>query len=156
MRTLAITTDPNQLDCDHEHAFSDDSDVAMDIICSRGFYGVNIDLRKMASGYFESVNTLEKLYIWVYSLPLSCYTATRDGNGVLAALRYSQDDAESADCDSIAETLDMDGFPKMLSFPLEIMSCDPKYDPPLYGRGTVAEREAEKARVSSHYSPLLM
>jgi hypothetical protein len=147
VRTLAMTTDPLQIDADFEEAFSDDSEVAMSIICSRRSVGPDIDMDGMALGYFESVSTLETLYLWVFGGSVSTFTTARDDDGIPTTIKPIFDEEDDSQLDKFEKTLDRDGFPKKLSFPCEILTHDSHYDPPTYGRSTKAEHEST-ARVS--------
>ena len=144
VRTLALTTDAQQLDWQYEGAFSDDSEVALDIINSRWSHGGDTDHVAMAQDYFDSISSLETLYIWE-GLTYRFNVERDDDGNVIDVSTIEYDDPGY---DEFMSTLDRDGFPKMLTFPGRILTYDPKYDPPNYGRSTPAEREASKARVS--------
>jgi hypothetical protein len=142
-----MTTDPLQIDASFEEAFSDDSDVAMSIICSRRSSGPDIDIEGMTLDYFESVSTLETLYLWVFGASVYTFTTVRDDDGKLVVIKPVFDENDESERKKFEKTLDRDGFPKKLSFPGEVLTHDSHYDPPTYGRSTTAERDELEARV---------
>jgi hypothetical protein len=151
LRTLSITTTQCILDYEIESAMSDDSDIARSMIRRRrDLHDAPGDEAQdvVATAFFECCLALNQLCLVDWGIPTR-WGVTRSSDGFVEAVESLEPDDESINFpisyESIQkhqESLDDDGFPKVLSFPREILTSRTDQDPPNYGREPEEEREA--------------
>lgn len=138
-------------DCEIESAMSDDSDIARSMRRRRRDWGDGPGEEPqevIAMAYFESCLALHQLYLVDCGCPTQ-WRVNRSSDGSVQPFEYP-DPADSTPSfpisyESIQEHRqwsDGDAFPKMLSFPREILTYRTDQDPPDYGRVSLEEREA--------------
>jgi hypothetical protein len=156
LRILAIATIQRMPDSEIESYMSDDSSDARSRMRRwRSDQESPFDEPQdvIASVYFACCSSLDLLHLveWGYPNP---WGVTRASDGSVEAVHcLDPDDYENVtpfpiSYESIQEArkeVDGDGFPLVLSFPREILTCRTDNDPPNYGRES---REGREARVS--------
>ena len=132
-----------------ESELSDDSDVARSMLAWRREVHEepgDEDYDIIAEAYFSCCLTLHKLYLVEQEIP-TAFSRRSDGSVNHFECYDPENDYPSfrtsnASIEEFRQCLDGDGFPKVLSFPREILTHRMDRDPPNYGRESREEREA--------------
>ncbi|KAF2685682.1 hypothetical protein K458DRAFT_486526 [Lentithecium fluviatile CBS 122367] len=138
-----------------ESEISDNSSVAQSLIIRRRRYRespFDEDPVSIATAYFRQCPTLDLTYLvrWGYSTP---YGVTRASDGSIET-KQPLEDMLDGDVSNLPNSyahvrgyrthVDGDGFPSVLSFPKQILTCRTDLGPPNYGRTSKEELNAKR------------